>query len=168
MNDIKNTYSLFSLVLFLFVVFFGCGNDNLKTNVLNSGVVGLNSIKPNIEPDEPYIEFVDSTHFQKVKQYIQKIGNHDRISISAILGDTSMMIDYYSIKKEGWKITKDNHTRLYFSYNNYSYGNVFLVQDSVHVEPYYTGPKNDIDTLNEIVLPITKLYNTLVNEAREE
>jgi hypothetical protein len=176
MNKVNNTHSGFMLILFLYIVLCGCDNTRTKTDILNPAAVGQdpinmtasNSIKPDTEQGEYFIEFTDSIHFQKVKQYIEKNGKHDRVSISSVPGDTSMMVDYYSIISEGWKITKDHHTRIYFSYESYSYGNVFLVHDSVHVEPYYIGPRENIDTLNEIRRPIVKLYNSLVNEVLKE
>ncbi|MFT6443010.1 MAG: hypothetical protein ACJASQ_001114 [Crocinitomicaceae bacterium] len=176
MNEVNYTHSAIALAFLFCVVIYGCDNESTKVNALNPLVIGQksmkiespNSVVPNLNEHESTIAFTDSIHFKKVKLYIQNNGKHDRVSVSAIAGDTDMMVDYYSIVREDWKITKDHHTRIYFSYDSYSYGNVFLVKDSVHVEPYYIGPKEDIDTLNEIIRPITKLYNALVNEARGE
>ncbi len=176
MNQSTNIFSLFALTLFLWVVSYGCKSESGKSNNFDTTVLkkdsikieSSDSIKPNIDQDGTIIEFTDAFHFQMVKQFIEKIGKHDRVSASAMIGDTSLMIDYYSIEKEGWNITKDHHTRIYFSYASHSYGSVFLEHDSVHVEPYYLGPKDDIDTLIEIILPITKLYNELVEVALQE
>jgi hypothetical protein len=176
MTEVNSTHSAVALFSFICLGFYGCVNETTKNNTVDpilvmqdsTKIASPDSIKSTLEGDEISIMFTDAIHFQKVKQYLEEVGKHDSVSISALAGDTSMMVDYYSIDRKGWNITKDHHTRIYFSYDSHSYGSIFLVDDSVHVEPYYIGPKETIDTLHEIIQPITKLYNTLVNEARKE
>jgi len=172
MNKLYNALYVFALTIFLCAILYGCDNESVKTNNLDSSVNEQDSIKTasknSSKFDKDQIQFTDSVHFQMVKQYIEETGKHHRLSASAVAGDTNLMVDYYSILREGWEITKDHHSRIYFSYDSYSYGSIFLENDSVHVEPYYVGPRKGIDTLGEIIQPITKLYNELIDEAGKE
>lgn len=166
MNQIKNSLLILALVLFTSAQFLNCQSETEK--VLSSESTVQNTKNSDSEKDSTRIEFTDSIHFNLVKKYIEKNGKHRRMSASSVAGDTSLMIDYYSISKEGWEITKDHHSRIYFSYNSHSFGNVFLEFDSAYVEPYYLGSIEVIDTLTEIRVPISKLYNELVHQALKE
>lgn len=158
------THRLAILVLPLLTGFFSCDIKSEKLVNPFPPPVHLDSLNKVTRLDFKIL-FEDSAHFEMIKFYIEKTGVHERISISAIAGDTSLLVDYYTIKRGEWEITKDSHSRIYFSQEDCSYGNVFLLQDAVYVEPYYTGPEENIDTLNEIILPIKGLYNQLRKEA---
>ncbi|MEZ4937418.1 MAG: hypothetical protein R2799_07475 [Crocinitomicaceae bacterium] len=112
-------------------------------------------------------ESVDPFHseaFTKVHQYIRETGLHKRVSVSAIAGDTSKMVDYYSIEKDKFKLTVDHSKRIYIEYNGNHIGNLYLDQDSVYVEPYHMKMGEDMDTLTDIIDPIWALYEMLILE----
>jgi hypothetical protein len=172
MKKVNNNLAVFATMLFLSTLFFSCVSEASKSNNLNSSFIdqdsrNIASSSSDIQ-DSTIILFPDSIHFQIVKQYIKSIGEHERVSASAIAGDTNWMVEYYSISRGDWKITIDHTKRIYFSFKSYSHGNILLEDNSVHVEPYYIGPREDIDTLIDIVFPITTLYNTLVQESSEQ
>lgn len=139
-----------SFLFFLLLSIFSCNGSQLKIhNEVNHDEIAYQN--PN-----------DSLPFYKVKKHIQKNGKHERVSVSSIASDTSLMVDYYSIISDNWEITIDHTNRIYFSKDKVHYGNVILQSDSVFVEPYYLGPKESIDTLNEIIKPINEVYISLI------
>lgn len=137
-------------IYILLVFIFGCSNNEQKTyKEVNKGLA-------------VYSDVNDSLFFAQVKKYIQKNGKHERVSLSSIINDTNLMVDYYSVLKNDWEVTVDHSNRIYFSKDNVHYGNVILQSDSVFVEPYYLGSKEKIDTLNEIIRPINEVYESLI------
>lgn len=114
------------------------------------------------------IEFKDSIHFHLAQHYIATNGKHERLSMSAIVGDTSLMVDYFTLTRNGWEIIKDHSNRIYFSFNAISYGNILLDVDSVRVETNYLGPNIEIDLTRDVVWPIIKMYNELLREVMQE
>lgn len=139
-----------SFLSFLLLSIFSSNGSQLKIhNALNQGE--FKSRNHN-----------DSLTFYNIKKHIQKNGKHERVSVSSIANDTSLMVDYYSIISDNWEITIDHTNRIYFSKDKVHYGNVILQSDSVFVEPYYLGLDKNIDTLNEIIKPINNVYKGLI------
>lgn len=135
---------------FLVLLIFSCNSNQLKIqNVTN-------------QDEYTYRNSKDSLSFYQLKKHIQNNGKHERVSVSSIANDTSLMVDYYSMLKNDWEVTIDHSNRIYFSRDKVHYGNVILRDDSVFVEPYYLGPKENIDTVNEIIKPINEVYKSLI------
>ena len=103
-----------------------------------------------------------SDSFNKVKAYIRHKGKHERVSVSSVQGDTSMMVDYYSIQNENWKLTIDHSNRIYVDFKGIHLGNLFLDEDSVYVEPYHMKMDKELDTLTDIIGPVWEQYELLL------
>lgn len=140
------------LIAFLVILIVSCSNSEQSNNEMTS------QKRQKVQTDEPI------SSFESVKKYIHSNGTHEQVSASSMLGDSNMLVDYYFIYKNEWKITSDHSNYLYFSKNNISYGNILFEDDTTTIEVHYFGG-HPLDTITDIKLPIQEIYEELISEA---
>lgn len=145
----------FSWVVFVSVILLltQCNHTSNNEHLDNLSAANIETIQKS-----------DSLQFQQVKTYLHSIGKHERLSASAIAGDTSLMIDYYSVEIADWTATSDHTNRIYFSTNAIQYGNI-LWEDSLSTELHNYSIESGVDTPSNAQQTIEKLYQQLIEQS---